>query len=229
MVVSNRGAGFGWGGALDDEIRRLVELVTELGIEVENILFDAVTALLGEGTLGAQQARQVGDDCERRYQVAHQLGLDLIMDGRATADQARWIMELQEMGQAFRHISQDSVRIAALSLALQPPVEDVLEVAGASINLLEYLVEQTRLQVRNAINFAASRDRKYARMILDDVDDLKRAYIVLESRVQAAVQAKPRASFPMAQLLGVAARLESVGRVCHGIANAVLYDPPNQH
>jgi hypothetical protein len=33
----------------------------------------------------------------------------------------------------------------------------------------------------------------------------------------------------MAQLLGVAARLESVGRVCHGIANAVLYDPPNQH
>ena len=122
MVVSNRGAGFGWGGALDDEIRRLVELVTELGIEVENILFDAVTALLGEGTVGAQQARQAGDDCERRYQVAHQLGLDLIMDGRATADQARWIMELQEMGQAFRHISQDSVRIAALSLALQPPV-----------------------------------------------------------------------------------------------------------
>lgn len=229
MVVSNRGAGFGWGRALDDEIRKLVEMVTDLGIEVENILFNAVTALLGEGTHGAQQARQAGDDCEKRYQLAHQLGLDLIMDGRATADQARWIMELQEIGQAFRHISQDSVRIAALSLALQPPVEDVLVVAGTSINLLEYLVEQTRMQVRNAINFAASRDRKYARMILEDVDDLQRAYIVLESRLQAAVRAHPRTSFPMAQLLGVAARLENIGRVCHGIANAVLYDPPNQH
>jgi phosphate uptake regulator len=229
MVISSRGAGFGWGGALDDEIHNLVETVTELGIEVEDILLNAVTALLGEGIHGAQKAQEAGAECEARYQMTHQRGLELIMDGRASADQARWIMELQEMGQAFRRISQEATRIAAQSLALQVPVEDILAQVGTSMNLLEYLVEQTRLQVRNAIIFSTSRDRKYARRIQDEAADLGRAHIVLESWVQAAIRDNPRTSYPMQQLLGIATRLNNIANVCHGIANAVLYDPPSKH
>jgi phosphate uptake regulator len=229
MVVSNRGAGFGWGGALDDDIHKLVEMVTELGIEVEDILFNAVTALLGEGIHGAQQAQQAGNECEARYQLAHQLGLELIMDGRASADQARWIMELQELGRAFRRIAQEATWIAIQSLALQIPADDVLAQVGASMNLLEYLVEQTRMQVRNAIIFSTSRDRKYARRILDEATDLLRAYNVLDTRVQAAIGEHPRDSFPMQQLLGIATRLENIGKLCSSIASAVLYDPPSQY
>lgn len=229
MVISNRGAGFGWGGALDDEIRKLVEMVTELGIEVEDILSNAVTALLGEGTEGAHKAEAAGIECEARYQHAHHLGLQLIMRGNATADQVRWIMELQEVGYAFRRIAQDATWIARQSLALQKPVEDVLAIVGASLNLLDYLVEQTRLQVRSAIIFSASRDRKYARMILREAVDLQRAYNVLESRVHLAIRESPRHSFPMQQLLGIAARLENTGGICREIANDVLFDPPSRH
>ncbi|HEU5348977.1 MAG TPA: PhoU domain-containing protein [Ktedonobacterales bacterium] len=224
--MSNRGAGFGWD---DDGIHKLVEMVTELGIEVEDILFNAVTALLGEGTHGAQKASEAGEECEMRYQMAHQLGLELIMAGRATADEARWIMELQEIGQSFRHISQEAVRIAMQSLAMRQPVEDVLVLAGASMNLLEYLVELTRIQVRNAIIFSTSRDRKYARSIIEDSTDLERAYNVLESHVHAAIRERPHHSFPMQQLLSIATRLEHIGRTCHRIAAAVLYDPPSKH
>jgi phosphate uptake regulator len=229
MVVSSRGAGFGWGGALDDEIHKLVEMVTELGIEVEDILLNAVTALLGEGIHGAQKAQEAGAECEARYQTAHQRGLELIMDGRASTDQARWIMELQELGRAFRRISQEATRIATQSLAMQVPVEDVLSQVGASMNLLEYLIEQTRMQLRNAIIFSTSRDRKYARMIQDEASDLKRAHIVLESWVQAAIKDNPRTSYPMQQLLGIATRLNNIGSVCHGIAIAVTYNPRSKH
>lgn len=230
MVMANRrGAGFGWGTPLDDEIHRLRTMVTELGIGVEDILFNAVTALLGEGTHGAQQARAAGEDCESRYQQAHQLGLDLLMDGRASAEQARVILELQELGQAFRRIAQEAVRIAMHSLMLQQPVEDVLVLVGASMNLLEYLVEQTRMQVRNAIIFTTSSDRKHARMILDEAPDLQRAYMVLESRVQTAIAEHPRTSFPMTQLLGIATWLERIGRVCRMTADIVLFDPPSRH
>lgn len=230
MVMTNRrGAGFGWGTPLEDEIHRLRTMVTELGIEVEDILFNAVTALLGEGTHGAQQARRAGEDCERRYQQAHQLGLDLLMDGRASAEQASAILQLQELGQSFRRISQEAVRIAGQSLALQQPIEDVLVLVGASMNLLEYLVEQTRLQVRNAIIYTTSTDRKYARMILEEAPHLERAYMVLDSRVQTAIRERPLTSFPMAQLLGIATWLERIGRICRTTADTVLFDPPSRH
>jgi hypothetical protein len=229
MVVSNRGAGFGWGGALDDEIHKLVEMVTELGIEVEDILFNAVTALLGEGVHGAELAPQAAEECEARYQISHQFGLDLILGGRATADQARWIMELQELNQAFRRIAQESTRIAAQSLALQLPAEEVLEQSGATINLLEYLVEQARTQVRNAIIFTTSRDRKYARWILDEATDLQIAYNVLNERMRVAISQHPRESFPMQQVLGIATQLENIGKLCSGVSNSVLFDPPSKH
>lgn len=228
-MFSRRGAGYGWGIPLDDEIHRLRTMVTELGIEVEDILFNAVTALLGEGTHGAQQARRAGDECELRYQQAHQLGLDLLMDGRATAEQASAILQLQELGQSFRRIGRESVRIAVHSLIMQQPVEDVLVLVGASMNLLEYLVEQTRLQVRNVIIFTTSTDRKYARMILEEAPHLERAYMVLDSRVQSAIQERPRTSYPMTQLLGIATWLEHIGRVCRITADTVLFDPPSRH
>ena len=229
VISSHRGAGFGWGSPLDDEIHKLRTMVTELGIEVEDILFNAVTALLGEGTHGAQQAPGAGVECEQRYQQTHQLGLDLLMDGRASVDQASAILQLQELSQSFRRISQEAVRIAAQSLALQQPVEDVLALVGASMNLLEYLVEETRMQVRNAIIYCTSSDRKYARMILDEAPDLERAYMVLESRTQAAIREYPRTSFPMTQLLGIATWIEHIGRECRTTANTVLFDPPSRH
>jgi hypothetical protein len=229
MVLSSRGAGFGWGGALDDEIHKLVEMVTELGIEVEDILFNAVSALLGEGVHGAQQAPKAAAECEARYQQAHQLGMDLLMGGRASVDQARWIMELQELGRAFRRIAQESTRIASQSLDLQLPAEDVLIQVGASINLLEYLVEQTRMQVRNAIIYTTSRDRENARSILNESTDLQLAYNVLNDRMQTAIGEHPHASFPMQQVLSIATRLENIGVVCSGVSNAVLFDPPSQH
>ena len=229
MVVSNRGAGFGWGGALDDDIHKLVEMVTELGIEVEDILFNAVSALLGEGIHGAQQAPKAAAECEARYQQAHQLGLDLLMGGRASAEQVRWIMELQELGLAFRRIAQESTRIAAQSLDLQLPAEDVLEQVGAKINLLEYLVEQTRMQVRNAIIYTTSRNRENARSILEESTDLQLAYNVLNDRMQVAIAEHPRDSFPMHQVLSIATRLEIIGALCSGVSHAVLFDPPSQH
>jgi hypothetical protein len=229
MVLSSRGAGFGWGGALDDEIHKLVEMVTELGIEVEDILFNGVSALLGEGVHGAQQAPKAAVECEARYQQAHQLGLDLLMGARASVDQARWIMELQELGRAFRRVAQESTRIATQSLALQLPAEDVLIQVGASINLLEYLVEQTRMQVRNAIIYTTSRNRENARSILEESTDLQLAYNVLNDRMQVAIAEHPRDSFPMHQVLSIATRLEIIGALCSGVSHAVLFDPPSQH
>ncbi len=228
MVVSSRGAGFGWGGALDDEIHKLVEMVTELGIEVEDLLLNAVTALLGEGAEGARHAQEAGNECEARYQLAHQFGLELLMDGHATSDQTRWIMELQELGHAFRRIAREATRIASQSLDLQVAADDIVMYIGARMNLLEYLVEQTRVQVRNAIIFSTSRDRKYARQILEEAADLQLAYNVLNERVQAAIAEYPHDSFPMAQLLGIATRLENIGKLCSSIASAVLFDPPRR-
>ncbi|MGE5333358.1 MAG: hypothetical protein ACM3N4_01540 [Nitrososphaerota archaeon] len=224
--MSNRGTGFGWD---DDGLHKLVELVTELGIEVEDILINAVTALLGEGTHGAQRAREAGAECEMRYQIAHQYGLELIMSGRATPEEARWIMELQEIGRSFRRIAPEAVQIAVLSLAMRQPVEDVLVLAGGSLNVLEYLVELTRTQLRNTIIFTSSRDRKHARMIRDEAPDQQRAYNVLDLWVRTAIRERPLTSFPMQQLLSVATRLEHIGGICHDIATAVLYDPPSQH
>lgn len=248
MADSYPGAGFGWDGPrdnddpmglplgdptdgpmsdpMDDEIHKLVAMVTELGIEAESILFDAVTALLGEGTHGAQLAQEAGIQCENRYQVAHQRGLDLIMSGKATADQARWIVELLQLGLSFRSIGRDSEWIAAQSLELQQPVEDVLDLVGTRIDVLDYLVEQTRLQVRAAILYATSREAKYARSILDDTSDVQRSYLVLETWIQAAIRAHPLDSFPMQQLLLIATRLETIGVTCHEIASAVLFRPP---
>lgn len=229
VLFNHRGAEFGWGSPLDDNINRLRRMVTELGIEVEDILFNAVTALLGEGIEGAQHARAAGVECEQRYQQAHQLGLDLLMDGRATAEQASAILQLQDLGQAFRRISQEAVRIAVHSLSMRQPVDDILAVANASMNLLEYLVEQTRIQVRNTIIFTTTSDPRYARLILEDAPDLERAYMVLESRVQTAIRERPRTSFPVTQLLGIATWLEHIGKVCRTAADTVLFDPPSRH
>lgn len=229
MAESDPGAGFGWGeDPLDDEIHKLVEMVTELGLEAENILFNAVTALLGEGVHGALLAQSAGVDCETRYQIAHQRGLELIMRGSATADQIRWIMDLQQIGQFFRRIAQDSVWIATQSLALQQPIDDILVMVGANMNLLEYLVEQTRLQVRNAILFTTTREHRHVHEIVDSTSDIQRAYIVLESRVHGAIRAYPRISFPMQQLLGIATRLQHIGMQCHAMATAMLFNPPRR-
>jgi hypothetical protein len=229
MAESHEDAEYRWGeDPLDDEIHKLVEMVTELGIEAENILFDAVTALLGEGTHGALLARAAGVECEKRYQIAHQRGLDLIMSGGASPDQIRWIMDLQQIGLFFRRVAQDATWIAMQSLALQQPVDDILVMVGANMNLLEYLVEQTRLQMRKAIIFTTTREHRYVREIIENTSDIQRAYIVLESRVQGAIRAYPRISFPMQQLLGIATRLQNIGTQCHSIATAMLYNPPRR-
>lgn len=229
MLMSNGGAGFGWDDDGDDGIHKFVELVTELGIEVEDILTNAATALLGEGTHGAQRAREAGAECEIRYQIAHQYGLELIMAGRASPEEVRWIMELQEIARSFRRITPEAVQIAMLSLALRQPVEDVLVLVGGSLNVLEYLVDLTRTQLRNTIIFTSSRDRKYARLIREDAPDQQRAYNVLELWVRTAIRERPLTSFPMQQLLSIATRLEHIGGICHDVATTVLYDPPSQH
>lgn len=226
MVELNPDANYGWGDPLDDDIRRLIEMVTELGIEVEDILLNALIAVLGMGTEGARWAQQAGKECEQRYQQAHEFGLSLIMGGRANADQARWIMELQQIGQSFRRIAQDSTWIAAQSLAMKMPAEDVLLMVGSGIDLLEYLAEGTRDQVRNTIIFTTSRNRDNVRQILQDSADVQRSYIMLEGRVTQAIAEHPRESFPMQQLLGIAARLANIDRRCTEVASAVLSDPP---
>ena len=95
--------------------------------------------------------------------------------------------------------------------------------------MLEYLVEQTRLQVRNAIIYTTSRDRKHARWILDESTDLQLAYNVLNDRMQVAIGEHPHESFPMHQVLSIATRLENIGMLCSGVSSAVLFDPPSQH
>lgn len=229
MVVTSRGAGFGWGGALDDDIHRLIEMVTELGIGVEDILLGGIMALLGEGTQGARQAQKACDECEARYQMAHHFGLELLMDDRVTPEQTRRIVELQQISQAFRRIAQAAKRIAEQALVLQPSIDEVLAHVGASMNLLEYLMKQTRVHLRNTILYSTSRYRDYARTIIEEDADMRRAYMILESRVQEAIREQPRTSFPMQQLLGIATWLDSIGRNCYRIANSVLYDPPNKH
>lgn len=229
MVVSSRGAGFGWGGPLDDDIHRLVEMVTELGIGVEDILLSGLMALLGEGSHGARQAQKACDECEGRYQMAHHFGLELLLDDRATPEQTRRIVELQQISLAFRRIAQAAKRIAEQSLTLQPGIDEVVAHVGASMDLLEYLIKQTRVHLRNAILYSTSRDRNYARVILEEDADMRRAYMILESRVQEAISEQPRTSFPMQQLLGIATWLDTIGRDCYRIANSVLYDPPNKH
>jgi hypothetical protein len=229
MVDPNRGAGFGWSDPLDDEIHKLIEMVAELGIEAEGILFDGLSALLGLSTHGAQTARQAGSGCESRYHNAHQFGLLLLQNGSATPDQVRWIVELQHTNEAFRRIASETVRVATYSLELKAPVEEVLEQIHVDIRLLDFLAEGTRLQLRNSIIYTSSHKREDVHPILAEAAELQRAYNVLDFKLQTGIKAQPRLSFPMQQLLVIATQLLTIDTICFGIAKAVLYNPPPQH
>jgi hypothetical protein len=133
------------------------------------------------------------------------------------------------LGQTFRLAAQDATWIAIQALELALPVEDVLVMVGSGIQSLDYLARETREQVRDSIVFSASRERRYARQILERTTNVQRTYNMLESRVQATIREYPQISFPMQQLLGIAARMAMIDRTCIKVATSVLSDMPTRY
>jgi hypothetical protein len=214
-----------WDG-VDEEVRRLAEETTELGIAVEDAFKNATAALFDSDIAVEPDESERLDlppdvDAPIRARILQLLGYSNL-----TGEQMRRIAELQSIAAAFAAMGEKARQIAGHTLALGEAVETELRMTAADLyDSLWVLVRQTFHEIRGSIMVANSRDTALARRVLQEDAMLDQAYLDVRYAVLRAIERDPHRAFFFHQVALMSALMEEIGNQAGAVCRAVLHAP----
>lgn len=214
-----------WDPSAGGVIRGLADETTELGIAAEDIFLNAATGLFYQDNIGALRAVMSAQKCKQMHAVIHRRLLGLVMQGDLAANDLRWALELQRNAVEFLRMTECARLIAQYVVSLGGNAEWELQRAGANIELLGTLVQQTRIEIRGSVVISTSRDRARARQLLQEDKELERLFLYYSERLDQAISYDPWNAVPLQQLLFIGAQMREIGQHAMAICDAVLFEP----
>ncbi len=210
-----------------DELGRLADDTTELGLSAEEVFKNAAAALYAEepeAALGAVADAQV---CATHHRELNARALTMLSRRPPSADAVRQTVEVQRIASQFAQIARLAREIADHAFALRGTVEEELFALGDDVPmLLIRMLRQTYVEVRAGVVACTTRDTVIARRIVSEDGELGRLYLLYRTRLERAIVADPAAAARLTRILLVGARLHNIGTAVVGIARTILYTPP---
>jgi hypothetical protein len=214
-------------GSVDDEVLRLGEETTELGIAVEDTYKNAASALYSAG-IEAAHIVEGGEDAADAPILAKIVAI--LRHSALFGEHFRRLAELQHIASGFAHIGEHARAIAGHALALHGAVEVELAQAAADVyELLRLLVRQTYIAIRGSIVVASSRDTEIAQRVLAAVAELDRIYLDFRRAVQRAIAVNGGHVLTLQHVLLAGARMQEIGAQSRAICRAALHTLPSRY
>jgi len=211
------------GFAMEEEVRRLGEEVTELGIVAEDGFKDAASGLLG---IGVELVRGVAEaGAPYRAEALHARIARVLGHPAVSTDQMRRTAELQSIAAGFAAISEHAHRMATHMLALGGAGADLKRDAHEIYDLLFHLARQAWFQIRGGIIIASTRDAARARMLLAEGPRLDELCAALNRLVQRAIATNRGPAWLFQEVLVIAHHMKDIGAEAGAICRAVLHAP----
>ncbi len=206
----------------DEEVLRLAEETTELGIAVEDAFKNAASAFYTSGMEAAHVVEGGGAiaDAPILAQIVALLGHPAL-----SGEHFRRIGELQQVATAFAQIGKHSRELAGDALALRGAVEtELARIAADVYELLRMLVRQAYIVIRGSVIATGARDGTTARHVLDAVADLERIFLDFRTAVQRAIALRPSDTVMLQRVLLAGGRMREIGvhgrSICRVVAQA---------
>ena len=211
----------------EDELQKLADGVTELGIAVGDIFRNAVAALFEPGREAGLSAIQAEREARQAATILRQESLAALRRLAPVGEQVRRAVELQQFAGEFAAIAERAAAIAQHALALGDSAEHSLQrVSYDAPDLLRQIVYQAYVEMRGCLIVCAARDTEKARRVIVENAELRSYYQALKQRLDQAIRAEPREALPLHRLLLMTTRMVEIGDRAVAICNAVLFMAP---
>src|SRR5262245_58945826 len=212
---------------LTDELGRLADETTELGLLAEDMFKNAAAALYVSEPDSAQSVLRDANDCAKRHYGINQRALALLARHVPSGDAMRRVVEVQQIAGDFARIAEHSREIASHALALGGKVDsDLLEAGGDAPMLLMGMLRQTYIEVRASVVASTTRDTRIARHIFDEDAELVRLYLIFKGILERTIAAHPRDAARWSRILLVGVQLHHIGTRAAAIARTLTFTPP---
>jgi phosphate uptake regulator len=212
---------------LTEELGRLADETTELGLLAEDMFKNAAAALY---TPEPDAARSVLRDAHASAQLHYginQRALALLTRHLPSGDIMRRVVEVQQVAGEFARIAEHSREIANHALALGGNVDGDLLAAGSDAPmLLMGMLRQTYIEVRAGVVASTTRDTRVARHIFDEDAELVRLYLIFKGILERIIAAHPRDAAHWSRILLVGVELHHIGSRAAAIARTLTFMPP---
>jgi len=202
---------------LDDELKKIKEKVSKMGLLVEQSIDNAAASLFDHDKAKAQQVIQQDQDINLYEIEIDELGHELIARFQPTAVDLRFITMVLKMTSDLERIGDQAVNIAEKGLLINQekplkPYEDLPKMAS-----------QARTMVRDALDAFIERDHVKAEQILEEDDVMDHLNDQVYRDVQQIMEAQPKSVRIGVSLIMVAHNLERIGDLATNIAEDVIY------
>jgi phosphate uptake regulator len=214
-------------GGFADELGRLADDTTELGLFAEDLFKNAAAALYTPEPEAAAGAIAAAESCARLHHEINARALSLLTRNLTSSDAVRRVVEVQRFAAHFAQIATYAREIAEHALALRGAVDDeLLSVSEDAPMLLLRMLRQTYVEVRAGVVACTTRDTVIARRVIVEDSELGRLYLVFKTRLERAITMDRTVAARFTRILLVGARLHNIGTAVVGIARTLLYTPP---
>lgn len=213
---------------MEEEVRRLIEETTELGIAAEELFKDTASALFGQTLAPARLAIERVPQCARLRTEIHQRVLATMSRHTLSTDQMRRMAETLQTVAEFARIAEHVRALAEYLITLHGTAEtEVLRVSKVAHSLLVGIVRQTYVEVRGGVILSTTRDTALAKRLMAEDVALDGLYQEYKATLEAAVAANPWQAHPLNYLLLVGSEMEHIGNRIVAICKAISFAPPS--
>lgn len=211
--------------SVDDDVRKLSEDTTELGIASEETFKNAVAALY---TAGFHAVTVVDAAVGASDAHIHAAIGEILRRTTLVGDEFRRIGEIQSIANAFVNIAEHARDIAGHALALRGAAETELARIAPDVDaLLQTLIRQAFVVIRGSVVVSSSRDTELAARVLSATGDLDRLYLDFRRATLAAISAHTERAVLLQHVLLTGIRLQGIGDCARAVCKAIRPMPPN--
>src|SRR5215831_2344658 len=212
---------------LTEELGRLADETTELGLLAEDMFKNAAAALYVSEPHAARSVLRDANDATQLHYGINQRALALLTRHLPSGDIMRRVVEVQQIAGEFSRIAEHSREIAGHALALGGNVDSDLLAAGSDAPmLLMGMLRQTYIEVRAAVVASTTRDTRIAKHIFDEDAELVRLYLIFKGVLERVIAAHPRDAAHWSRILLVGVELHHMGSRAAAIARTLTFVPP---
>ena len=204
--------------SFDDELRHLTQSIAEMGGLAEQLLEDAVTALLradtelaGRAILADRKINALEADIEERAILIIARRQPMAQDLRATIAAIRISNDLERVADLGKNIAR---RVLAIE---DQPFSQKLSVG------VEHLAKLGLRQLKNVLDAYGSHDVEKAHKVWEEDDEIDAVYTSLFRELLTYMMEDPRNITKCTHLLFCAKNIERIGDHATNIAEAVHY------
>jgi phosphate transport system protein len=203
--------------SFDEDLRRLRDLITQMGGIVENQMALAAEAILSGNAEAASRTLELDPRVDALEREVEQFVVRLLALRQPMADDLRHIVAALKITDDLERVGDYAANIAKRSLVLN---EFALRL---SLPGLRHMIELVQVNLKRVIDAAGAGDAEQALDVWRSDERIDEMYNALFRELITYMMEDPRSITPCTHLLFIAKNLERVGDHATNVAETVYY------